>query len=54
MQKRLDLTELMQVRVSKRAKAAIEKAAHQEQVTVAAFIRHAVYEAAGLTGTKPR
>jgi len=42
---RHELTEILQVRVSKEGKAAIEKAAGEEATTVAEFARRALYRA---------
>lgn len=49
---RHELTEILQVRVSKEGKAAIEKAADEEATTVAEFARRALYRASKFTGSK--
>jgi uncharacterized protein (DUF1778 family) len=49
---RHELTEILQVRVSKEGKAALEKAADEEQTTVAEFARRALYRASRFTGTR--
>jgi uncharacterized protein (DUF1778 family) len=46
---RQDLSEILQVRVSKEGKAAIEKAADEEATTVAEFSRRALYVASRFT-----
>lgn len=43
---RQELSEIVQVRVSKEAKEAIEKAADSEHTSVAEFARRALYRAA--------
>jgi uncharacterized protein (DUF1778 family) len=50
---RQDLTEILQVRVSREGKVAIEKAADEEQTTVAEYARRALYQAARFTRTRP-
>jgi uncharacterized protein (DUF1778 family) len=49
---RHELTEILQVRVSKEGKEAIEKAADEEQTTVAEFSRRALYRASRFTSTR--
>lgn len=45
---RQELSEILQVRVSKEAKTAIEQAANAERTSVAEFARRALYRAAKL------
>jgi uncharacterized protein (DUF1778 family) len=49
---RHELTEVLQVRVSKEGKAAIEKAADEEQSSVAEFTRRTLYQASKFIRTK--
>jgi uncharacterized protein (DUF1778 family) len=49
---RQDLSEILQVRVSKEGKEAIEQAADAEQTTVAEFARRALYQASKFTRTR--
>ena len=46
---RHELTEILQVRVSKEGKEAIEKAADEEQTSTAEFARRALYRASRFT-----
>jgi uncharacterized protein (DUF1778 family) len=49
---RHELTEILQIRVSKEGKAAIERAAGEEATTVAEFARRALYRASKFTGPR--
>jgi len=44
----IELTEILQVRVSRQALAAIKKHAQQKQESVAALVRSVVYKAVGI------
>ena len=44
----IELTEILQVRVSRAALAAIKKSAKDKQSSVAAFVRDALYRQIGL------
>ena len=51
---RNDLTEILQIRVSKEGKVAIERAADEQQTTVAEYSRQALYRASKFTRNPAR